>query len=248
MTAGERTPLHGRVAWITGASRGIGAAIGRALAREGATVVLGARTVDSLLRVEESIVAKGGRAASRPLDLADAQSIAAFASSTESEFGPPAILVNNAATATFRDADKLTVEEFDRMMAVNVRGPWLLCRAALPGLIACGSGHIVNVSSLAGAHAMRMGSGYCASKAALNMLSDCLMLELRERGVRVTLVCPGSVDTRFHTDSHPGMHARDQSWMLDPEDVAACVVSALTLPSHAMLSRLEVRPTVVVKN
>lgn len=155
------------------------------------------------------------------------------------------MLVNNAATATFRNFENLSPEEFDAMYATNVRGPWLLSKCALPHLLRAADPAIVNLSSLAGSHASLMGAGYCASKAALDMLSEVQFLELRKRGVRVLLVKPGSIDTRFHVDSHPGMHQRDQSWMLTPEDVARTVIEALRLPQQALVSRIDIRPLAV---
>jgi len=205
-------------------------------------VVLGARDAQALEGVVDVIRAAGGRAAAIPLDVSDQASCAAFAARAVETAGLPDFLVNNAGVATFRPVDKFEPDEFERQFRVNVFGVYYMTRLALPLMRENGSGTIVNVSSLAGEGAAQMGSAYFATKHALNGFTKCVMEEARQEGIRVALVCPGSVDTAFHVDSHPGMHTRDQTWMVRAADIADAVVHALSAPPGTLVSRIDVRP------
>lgn len=117
-----------------------------------------------------------------------------------------------------------------------------MTRLAVPRMKENGWGHIFNVSSLAGENQAKMGCGYFASKHAVHGFTKSLLQDVREDGIRVTLVCPGSVDTRFHHESHPGSHQKDQSWMVAPEQVAETILHAALLPDPALVSKLDIRP------
>lgn len=240
-------PLTGRVAWVTGASRGVGLATALRLARAGATVCLGARSLDALQQSVRVLAGEGRTAFAVALDLADPDSIAAFAREAEERAGHPTILVNAAGVGLFQDIDVLPPAEFERMVRVNLTGPWHLTRAAVPSMKRAGRGHVINVGSIAGEVAFRRGAGYCATKAALHRLTEALFLELREFGIALTLLQPGSVDTRFHREAMPSSAPKDQSWMLEPETVAEAALFALLQPPGAVVSHLEVRPLVAGK-
>ncbi|MBI1289668.1 SDR family NAD(P)-dependent oxidoreductase [bacterium] len=242
----KMTPfLGGKVAWITGASRGIGRAVAVALARAGATVVVGARSEGDLAQLVESLRAEGHAAHAFPLDVASADSVRDFAQRSLDLLGPVSILVNNAGMGLFRDFLEMSFEEFDRQIDVNLKGTWYMSRTAAPQMAILGSGSIINVSSIAGEHAFKRGSAYCPAKAGVNALSEVLMMELRDRGIRVSTIAPGSVQTRFHREALPAANQRDESWMLQPEDVAAAVLHLLAAPEHALISHYEVRPAIV---
>lgn len=236
-------PLEGRVAWITGASRGIGRAVAIELSRVGAHAIIGARNMEQLAALVQVIEGEGNRATAIPLDVADRDACEGFAAQALAAAGPPEILVNNAAIATFRPVDEFLPDEFEHQFRVNVFGTYYMTRAALPHLRESNAGKIVMISSLASESAAKWGSAYFSTKYAMNGFAKCLFEEVRHDGVGVTIVCPGSVDTGFHHESHPGSHPKDQSWMVRPRDVALAVLHAAASPSPALVSRIDVRPT-----
>ncbi|MDK2972351.1 MAG: hypothetical protein PWP23_2106 [Candidatus Sumerlaeota bacterium] len=235
-------PLHNKTVWLTGASRGIGRATAIELAKAGANVVLGARSIEQTEQVAEAIRANGGAAEAHVLDVASWESCQAFAREAIERHGNPSILVNSAGIGTFRPVDKFLDDEFEQQFRVNVFGTYYMTRLALAGMKQLGDGHIVNVSSLAGENEAPMGTGYFASKHAVNGFTKCLLQDVRGDGIRVTLVCPGSVDTRFHIDSHPGMHERDQTWMVPAAQIARSILHVLTAPAGTDISKIDVRP------
>src|SRR5690606_17538687 len=153
------------------------------------------------------------------------------------QLGPIDTLVNNAGVAVFNPFLDQSLEDWDRMMATNVRSLYLMTREVLPGMIERGAGIIVNVASLAGKNGVKNGTGYAASKHAVLGFSRSLMLEVRTRGVRVIAICPGSVDTALLAPLDP---RRDR--ILQPEDVAAAILGAIQLPERALLSEMDLRP------
>jgi 3-oxoacyl-[acyl-carrier protein] reductase len=150
------------------------------------------------------------------------------------------VVVNNAGVGYFAPLEDLTVGQFDEIMAVNVRGMFLVTRAFLPGMRKTG-GAIVNIASLAGKNGFVGGTAYTASKHAVLGFSKSLMLEVRKDNVRVIAVCPGSVATPFFAKAGQDLPNRDR--VLTPEDVAAAVIDALKLADRAMISELDIRPT-----
>lgn len=235
-------PLQGKVAWVTGASRGIGAAIARKMAVAGAHVIMGARSADQLANVKEAIVGLGGKTEALELDVASWESCETFANAAQKLAGNVDLLINNAGIGIFRPIHNMSPEEFESQFRVNVFGTFYMTRLAVPRMKEQGGGHIVNISSLAGENAAPMGSGYFATKWAVNGFTQCVFLDVREDNIKVTLVCPGSVDTRFHVDSHPGSHPKDQTWMVTPSDIAESVLHAVTMPAAALVSKIDVRP------
>ncbi|MBS1822067.1 MAG: SDR family oxidoreductase [Acidobacteria bacterium] len=230
--------LKGQVAVVTGAARGIGAAIGKQLASMGATVVLAARDQALLEQVKREIEAAGGVAEAAELDLLDESSIANLAKAVEARHRRCDILVNNAGIGVLgKPLTELAPSEWDRMMGTNLRGPYLMIRAFAPLMIAAQSGHIVNISSLTGHNPFPNGAAYSASKWGLNGLTYSVAEELRPHNVRVSVVAPGSVNTGFSTSNKNG----DKK--IQPADVARVVAMLVTQSPQSFVSEVLMRPT-----
>jgi len=228
--------LKGQLAIVTGAGRGIGAAIGKRLASMGATVVLAARDLDQLSGVQREIEAHGGSARAAQLDLLDEQSIAKLAQS----IGRCDILVNNAAIGGIgRPLHEMPPADFDRLTATNLRAPYLMIRAFAPMMIAAKSGHIINISSLAGHGPLPGGAAYSASKWGLNGLTYSVAEELRQHNIRVSVIAPGSVNTRF--EGRPD--GKDPNKKIQPDDVARVVAMLVTQSPQSFVSEVLLRPT-----
>jgi 3-oxoacyl-[acyl-carrier protein] reductase len=233
--------LVGQVAVVTGAARGIGAAIAHRLAAMGATVVLTARDQVRLEQVKEAIEQSGGKAFALPCDLTDPRAIEAFGRQVEQEHGRCDILVNNAGVGVLRKPlVQLEVDEWDRMIDTNLRAPYLMIRALGPLMIAARSGHVINISSLAGKNTLPGGAAYAASKWGLNGLTYSVAEELREFNVRVSVIAPGSVNTHFGG----GSRGKDPARMIQPEDVAEVVAGLVTQAPTSFVSEVLLRPTV----
>jgi 3-oxoacyl-[acyl-carrier protein] reductase len=238
MTAPQNTPLQEQIAIVTGAGRGIGAAIGKRLAALGATVLLAARDQQRLAAVHQEITGAGGRAEAAALDLRDQSSIDSLAASVKQRFGRCDILVNNAGiSAIGKPLHEVAPETWDEVMATNLRGPYLMIRAFAPLMIAAGTGHIINISSLAGHNPLKNGAPYAASKWGLNGLTYSVAEELRDHGIRVSAIAPGSVNTGF------GGSGREGSWKIQPGDVANVVAMIVTQSPQSFVSEVKLRPT-----
>jgi NADP-dependent 3-hydroxy acid dehydrogenase YdfG len=232
--------LEGTTALVTGAGRGIGRAIAISLAKEGAEVVLTARTLAELGQVKKEIELIGGKASVMPADLTKDSDIARLFEEISSKFTKLDILVNNAGIGIFAPVRSLAISDFDQMWNLNMRAVMLVTQNALKIMEAQKNGAIVNVSSLAGRNAFVGGAGYAATKWALIGFSRSLMLEVREQNIRVITVCPGSVGTSFSpTPKEPSRSEK----ILHPQDVADTILSALMLPDRAMVSEIDIRPT-----
>jgi 3-oxoacyl-[acyl-carrier protein] reductase len=229
--------LGGASVLVTGASRGIGRAVALALASAGAKVAIVARTTRALEAVAAEITAAGGQALAIAGDLCDPSLPDLVVKQAVAAHGRLQILVNNAGTLILGNVADTTDRAWDRMVGLNLTAPFRLTRAALPHLCN-GGGHVVMISSLAGTNPVEGMAPYCATKAALEHFASGLTLEVRDQGVRVTVVAPGSVDTGFSDMPHRG----DTTWMLKSEDVAAAVVDLLRGREAALLSRIEIRP------
>jgi 3-oxoacyl-[acyl-carrier protein] reductase len=229
--------LDGRVAIVTGSSRGIGRAIAIALGQEGAGIVLAARTKPDLDAVAQEIRAFGTQAIALKIDLTNDDQVRTLVDETVKAFGRIDILVNNAGVGVFKPFVQMESAEFDEMWKLNMRAPFVLTKHVLPHMIKQASGDIVNIASLAGKNSFVNGTGYAATKWALRGWASSLMLEVRQHNIRVVTVFPGSVDTTFSTSGKRG------ATITQPEDVAAAVVFALTAPARSMFSEIDVRPT-----
>lgn len=214
---------------ITGASKGIGRSTALRLARAYDIVAL-ARSADALNSLGAEIAEFGGRCTAIDVDLRDPAAIAAALEGIHAD-----VLVNNAGVMYRKPFIDLTPGEWADMMDVNVNAIYHVTRALLPGMIAKGAGHVINVSSIAGRNSFVGGSGYAATKHAVQALSESLMLEVREYGVKVSIVMPGSVATELT----PG--GSQKGWALRPDDVAETVAQILSMPKHALTFIVEVR-------
>ncbi|MDQ4129294.1 MAG: SDR family oxidoreductase [Actinomycetota bacterium] len=242
--------LHaGRVALVTGAGRGIGAATARLLARRGATVALAARTEEEVASVAREISAAGASALPLRVDVSDEDSVASCFEKTRAEFGEVNILVNNAGTPGIPLPVAATgLEEWRRVLEVNLTGAFLCAREALPGMASENWGRIVNVSSAAARHPMAGMAAYGTSKAALDQLTRVLALEGEPYNIAVTGVYPGVIDTRMQEESrnfgpdligkqlHRMFHGyRDFGMLRAPEEPAE-LISYLCTPAAGRLS------------
>src|SRR5277367_2939046 len=233
-------PLSNQVAVVTGAARGIGEAIALRLAGMGAAVLLTARDQPRLAEVKAEIEQRGGKAFVLPCDLTDERAVAALGERVQKEHGRCDILVNNAGIGVLRKPlIELPVEEWDKMMHTNLRGPYLMIRSLAPLMISANSGHIINISSLAGKNALPDGTAYSASKWGLNGLTYSVAEELRQYNVRVSVIAPGSVNTTF---GGPGS-TKDRTRLVQPGDVAQVVAMLVTQSPTSFVSEVLLRPT-----
>ena len=232
-------PLSTHVALVTGAGRGIGAAVSRTLAELGATLVMTGRTRQSLEATAAALAPSGSAIDVIPCDIQDLRSVEDLASQVEQKHGRLDILVNNSGVGVFgRPLHQLAPGDWDRVLNTNLRGVYHMIRSFAPKMIAARSGHIINISSLAGKNPVPNGAAYAASKWGLNGLSYSVAEELRGYGIRVSVVCPGSVDTDL--SPHEG---KDKSRMLKPEDVAHIVEMLVTQAPESFVSEVLIRPT-----
>lgn len=232
--------LLDRVAVVTGGTTGIGRAVAAALGRAGCRVAICARTEADLEETATALARDGSEVMAVPADVSREEDVERFAEGVRQELGPPDLLVNNAGIARFGALDELAPADFDAVFGVNVRGLFLCSRAFAPDMVERGDGVIVNVASLAGKNAFPGGTVYAASKHAVMGMSKSMMLELREHGVRVLTVCPGSVNTPFFDKQD--RFEPDRSKIVQPEDVAELVVSAIRLSDRGTVSEVEIRP------
>jgi NADP-dependent 3-hydroxy acid dehydrogenase YdfG len=242
-------PLAGKVALVTGASSGIGAATAVALADAGAAVAIGARRRDRLDTLATQLRDGGARVLPLDLDVTDEQACAAAVARTREELGGLDVLVNNAGVMLLGTIVGADTEDWRRMIETNVLGVLYMTAAAIDGMVEQGSGDIVNMSSVAGRQA-RSGAGvYNASKWAVNAFSESLRQEVTGRGVRIGLVEPGAVATEL-TDHITQPEARQASKQmvqgmtpLQADDIARAVLYLVTQPPHVAVNEVLVRPT-----
>lgn len=241
--------LEGRLALVTGASAGIGEATARALAAEGARLVLAARRAERLRALAEELAAQGSEVRTLELDVRDGEQVSRSLGELPEAWSEIEILVNNAGLS--RDLLPLaegSVEAWREMIETNVLGLLHVTRAVLPGMVARGRGHVVNLGSVAGREAYPGGNVYCASKAAVRSLNRGMRLDLKGDPVRVTTVDPGMVETEFSLVRFRGDEERARSVYrgmtpLRPEDVAETILWCLTRPPHVNVEEVVLWPT-----
>jgi 3-oxoacyl-[acyl-carrier protein] reductase len=230
--------LKGKVALITGASRGIGFAIAQKLGQMGARLSLCARGAAALEKAAKEIQGQGRSAMAVPADVTRASDISSLVQKTEQGLGPIEILVNNAGVGYFAPIQQAEETNWNAVLDTNLKAVFLLSKAVADGMIERRGGHIVNIASLAGKNAFAGGSIYCASKWGLLGLTQCMAEDLRPYGIRVCAICPGTVATEF--SPHAG---KDPRKMLQPEDVAHAVEMILTQAPQSFISEVLLRPT-----
>jgi NAD(P)-dependent dehydrogenase (short-subunit alcohol dehydrogenase family) len=231
--------LAGQVALVTGAGRGIGRAVASALAREGATVALAARSAGELEAAAREITQAGGRALVVPTDVRHEPAVEALARRVLAECQQVDVLVNAAGLATFAPVTDSKLDDWDQMLAVNLRGAVLCCRAVLPAMTARRRGTIINVGSVVTSRSLTGSAAYTASKYALLGFSRVLAEEMRAHGVRVGVLSAGATDTPLW-DAMPGAPARDR--MLRPDQVAEAALLMAALGPNASLEELTLLP------
>ena len=239
--------LEGRVAVVTGASSGLGRATALELAAAGADVVLLARSGSQLAEVAREVEAHGGRALPIPVDLADVTATATAMARIEEELGGIDVLVNAAATDAPGPVDDLEVADWDRVLAVNLRAPFLLAKLAFRSMRGRGGGTVVNVSSVAGKRGWANAAAYCASKFALSGLTQALAAEGRQHGIRVCVLFPGAMATHWGVWSaaereRQGTETAPAHEALPPADVAALIVWIAAAPPELVLNEAIVTP------
>ena len=232
--------LKESVALVTGAGRGIGRAVALALAGEGVHVALMGLTGTHLLAVEKEVNARGVRSAVLPGDVSDEGSVSRCVAAAEQQLGPIDVLVNNAGVYTHGPVDRLDALVFDHTMAVNLRGPFLMARAILPGMKSRRRGHVINVASTAARRGFAGGAAYCASKFGLAGLSEAMLQDVRGHDVRVTCILPSTVATDM---ARRGDFLKDAAKAIQPEDVAQAIVGLLKLDIRVLPTSLELWQT-----
>ncbi len=244
-------PESGRVAIVTGGSRGIGRATAEALLGEGWRVHFCSRSAESVEKAVDEMTALAARSAAgamvsgKVVDVRHEGEVSFFVRSVaEAEGGRIDLLVNNAGLGIFGPVDALSGDAFREVIETNLLGSiYFLCAVAAV-MKPRGEGWIVNIASLASKNPMAGGAAYNASKFGLLGFSEAAMLDLRQYGIRVAAILPGSVETEFgHPGGRSGSGGAATSWRLQPEDVASMVLHLLTYPPNALPSRVEMRPT-----
>ncbi len=237
--------LTGRTAVVTGSTRGIGRAIVTALAEAGAQVTVSSRNERAVAEVTAELEARHpGRVLGVSADVAHYMDCERMVAETVARFGRLDLLINNAGMAIFKSIEEMTHQEWQAQIDVNLSGPWCCTKAALPHLLEAGArpdgGWVITVGSLAGRHPMAGGTGYNAAKFGVMGMTEAMMMDLRQRGIRVSAVMPGSVNTDFG-DTAAGPEG---AWKLQPEDCARAVMQLLSYPPNAHVSRIEMRPSI----
>ncbi|MEI3598757.1 MULTISPECIES: SDR family oxidoreductase [unclassified Oceanobacillus] len=232
--------LQGKTAIVTGASAGIGAAIAKELAIEGANIVLAARRMDKLNEVKNEITEITNRKVkviAVQADVSVKNDVNQLVEQAQTELGNVDILVNNAGQMLSATVQSGQVEEWEKMIDVNVKGTLYSIDAVLPSMLSRSTGHIINIASVSGLEVTKTSTVYSATKHAVRVISQGLEKELAKTGVRITNISPGMVDTSLSSDNN--WNGRKK---LEPTDIAKAVVYAVTQPSYVNVNEITVRP------
>jgi 3-oxoacyl-[acyl-carrier protein] reductase len=232
------TSLDGKVALVTGAGRGIGRAVALMLAQSGCRVILCARTVEQLQAVEREIKNHNGTACAVPADLTDDAAVQRVAAESRLSFGSVDILINNAGWGKRAPVAKARIEDWDQTFRLNLRAPMMLARELLPDMIAKGEGAVINIGSVSGKTGEANGAAYSASKFGLIGFTQSLYEEVREHGIKVSVILPGFVDTPLI----PPNRQLDRRKMIQPSDIAHAVYYVLTSAATCCPVEITVRP------
>lgn len=226
------------VAIVTGASRGIGRRIALVLGRAGCRVVLAARSAENLKCVCDAIEAAGGTAVCQACDVSVEADLKRLVATAIEHFGRLDILVNNAGVGRYGRMEDSTTADWDAMMAVNARGPYILCREAVPHLRVQNIAFIVNVGSVVSVKGYAEQALYTASKHALQGMTKSLAREVQDDNIRVHAICPGGVDTDLVAQARPDL---DRSILMQPDDIADIVLFLVTRRGNAVIDQVNVR-------
>jgi 3-oxoacyl-[acyl-carrier protein] reductase len=231
--------LSGSTAIVTGGTRGIGLAIARSLLGRGANVMICSRKA-AAVEAAAAELSHLGKIEGRQCDVRNEDEVRSLLESCEETFGGIDVLVNNAGIGIIgKTVEEMSGDEFRQTLETNLCSVFYACRYAVPIMRRRGGGHIINISSLAGQNAHPRMAAYNASKFGLNGFTEALMQEVRQDGIRVSYICPGSVNTGFGGDT-PG---DEKAWQLQPEDIAAAAVYLLECETRALPSKIEIRPS-----
>jgi NAD(P)-dependent dehydrogenase (short-subunit alcohol dehydrogenase family) len=231
--------LNERVVLVTGGGRGLGAAISEVLSAAGATIAIADLQPETSQRVAEQLEQAGGRAAAMTVDVSRPEDCEEVVRRVIAEFGRIDVLINNAATDLTIDIEQLTVADWDRMLRVNLHGPFYLAKQVFPLMREQRRGHIVNIASTASKRAWANASAYHASKWGLLGLSHALHVEGRPHGIKVTAVVSGGMRTPFLLDRFPDI---DEGVLQDPRNVAETIRFVLTQPDETVIPEIMVLP------
>ena len=232
--------LSGRTAIVTGSSKGIGYAIAEALARANANVVVSARKPAEVTEAARRLEELGsGKVLGIPCDVGRLDDVTRLVAQTAETLGGIDILVNNAGYGFFTPVDQIAPEDWDRLIATNLSGVFYCCHETIPHLRGSDDAWIINIASLAGKNPFAGGSAYNASKFGLVGFSEAMMLDVRQQGIRVSYIMPGSVETYFNHNQPSDKGA----WKIQPEDIGQVVMDLLSLPKNSLVSRVEMRPS-----
>jgi NAD(P)-dependent dehydrogenase (short-subunit alcohol dehydrogenase family) len=230
--------MENKVAVVTGGTKGIGRAIAEGLLKAGAAVFICARDKSELKRALEQLSALG-RVDGEVCDVRNEAQVKMMLAECERVFGGADVLINNAGIGIIgKTVEEMSAEEFEQTLQTNLFGVFYCCHHAIPMIKRRGGGYIINVSSLAGQNAHPRMAAYNASKFGLNGFTEALMQEVRADNIKVTAICPGSVNTYFGGDQPSG----DKAWQIQPEDIAEVVIDLLNFNERALPSKIEIRP------
>jgi NADP-dependent 3-hydroxy acid dehydrogenase YdfG len=246
-TVDTHNNIQGKVVVITGASSGLGEATARHLAAQGATVVLGARRLERIEALAAELAGGGARALALRTDVTDAAQVKALADAAVAQYGRVDVMLNNAGLMPHSPLERLKIEDWDRMIDVNIKGVMYGIAAVLPHMIAQRAGHIINVSSVAG-HKVRPGSiVYSATKHAVRVISEGLRQEAKPHGLRTTVISPGAVDTELpESITEPDIQENIRKFYdiaISPSSFARAVAYAIGQPDDVDINEILFRPT-----
>lgn len=231
--------VRNKIAVITGGSKGIGKAIAAGLLKMDATVFICARD-KTLLRQAVKDLERFGRVSGEVCDVRSEAQVKMMLDECQRIYGGIDILINNAGIGVFgKTVEELEPEEFRRTLETNLFGVFYACHYAVPLMKKRGGGYIINISSLAGQNAHPKMAAYNASKFGLNGFTESLMQEVRQENIKVSYICPGSVNTEFGDDAI----SNSKAWQLQPEDISEVVLGLLRHDSRSLPSKIEIRPS-----
>ena len=232
-------PTGGPVVWVTGASRGIGAAVAEAFAHEGASVVLSGRNRSALQRVAGRIAHQGGEALALACDVTSERSVVHALKIIAGKFRNIDVLVNNAGVTSFTSFERTSIAEFDRIVATNLRGTFLCTKSVLPVMLRRKKGLIINIISVSAITTFTNSSVYAATKAGVLAMSRGLRAEVRDRGLRVLNVLPGAVETQMWPER---LRKKHKAKMMKVDDVARVILSLFNQPNGVLTEEIIIRP------